>query len=110
MLPVEKNNDIIGQIQRVVTRSDHIQEVKDQLFKFINGAENLNTTFAIKINKEMTKFEEFVMKISLYYEKSDHIINLSKLYREFSLQIERNSKINVLNIQKIKQESIYKQE
>lgn len=67
MLPVEKNNDIIGQIQRVVTRSDHIQEVKDQLFKFINGAENLNTTFAIKINKEMTKFEEFVMKISLYY-------------------------------------------
>lgn len=98
MLPIEKNNEIIGQIKRVTTRTDHIREVKNQLFGFILGVEELSSSFSQKINKEMTRFEEFVIKSSLYYEKSDHIINLSKLYREFSLQIERNSKLNVINI------------
>lgn len=56
MLPIEKNKDIIEQIQRVKNRADHIHEVKDQLFRFINDIEMLNSTFSQKINKEMTKF------------------------------------------------------
>lgn len=48
--------------------------------------------------------------MSLYSEKSDHVINLSKLYREFSLQIERTSKVNLLSMQNIKHENINKQE
>lgn len=66
MLQIEKNNEIIAQIRRVITRSQHIHEAKDQLFRFINGVENLNNTFAQKINREMTRFEEYVVKISLY--------------------------------------------
>jgi hypothetical protein len=50
------------------------------------------------------------MKNSLYYEKSNHIINLSKLYREFSLQIERNAKLNLISLGKIKHEGILKQD
>jgi len=42
------------------------------------------------------------MKNSLYYEKSNHIIGLSKLYREFSLQIERNAKLNLISLSKVK--------
>lgn len=110
MLPIEKNRDIIEQIRRVVRRSGNIHEVKDKLFHFIKEVMNLSSTFSQKINLEMTRFEEFVMKNSLYYEKSNHIINLSKLYREFSLQIERNAKLNLISLAKIKQEGIQRQD
>ena len=56
MLPIEKNKDIIDQIARVTRRSGNIQEVKDQLFNFIKQVMDLNSSFSMKINHEMTKF------------------------------------------------------
>jgi hypothetical protein len=59
----------------------------------------------------MLAFEEKIVKNSLYStEKSNYIINMAKVYREFSIQLERNSKINVLNLGHIKHDQIAKQE
>lgn len=57
MLPIEKNRDIIEQIGRVVRRAGNIQEVKDKLFNFIRQVMDLNSSFSVRINQEMTKFE-----------------------------------------------------
>ena len=56
MLPLEKNKEIMEQLRRVVSRAEHVREVKNQLFRFINEVEKLNSAFAQKISKEMTKF------------------------------------------------------
>lgn len=67
MLQLDKNKEIIEQLRKVISRAQHVREVKNQLFQFINEVEKLNSSFAQKISKEMTKFEEFVVKNSLYY-------------------------------------------
>ena len=110
MLPIEKNKDLIDQIVRVTRRADNIHEAKDKLFNFMRQVMELSSSFSVRINLDMTKFEEFVVKNSLYYEKSNHIINLSKLYREFSLQIERASKLNLIGLGQVRQEAIQKQD
>lgn len=51
----------------------------------------------------MIIFEEKIVKNSLYStDKTTYIINLAKVYREFSIQLERNSKINIINLERIK--------
>jgi len=56
MLPIEKNKEIIEQIARVTRRANNIHEVKDKLFNFIKQVMDLNSSFSVKINHEMTKF------------------------------------------------------
>ena len=56
MLPIEKNKDIVDQIDRVTRRSSNLRDVKDKLFNFIKQVMDLNSTFSQKINSEMTHF------------------------------------------------------
>jgi hypothetical protein len=63
----------------------------------------LYSSFSQRIHKEMVVFEENIIKNSLYStEKTNYIINLAKIYREFSVQLEKTSKINILNLTRIR--------
>lgn len=51
----------------------------------------------------MTAFEERIIKNTLYStQKTNEVINVAKIYREFSIQLEKNAKLNLINLQTIK--------
>lgn len=59
----------------------------------------------------MIVFEENIIKNSLYStEKTNYIINLAKIYREFSVQLEKTSKINLINLTRIRTDDSLAQE
>lgn len=107
MLPIEKNKDIMEQIARIIRRMDHLAEVKDKLFQLAKRTNQLYSLTSHRISKEMTEFEEKVIRKVLYStDKSNGIINMGKIYREFAVQLEKASKIGVLKVEQIKQDRI----
>ena len=107
MLPIEKNKDIMEQIARIIRRMDHLAEVKDKLFQLAKRTNQLYSLTSHRISKEMTEFEEKVIRKVLYStDKSNGIINMGKISREFAVQLEKASKIGVLKVEQIKQDRI----
>lgn len=99
MLPVGKHKELVGQIDRIDRRIQNIQEVKSTLFAYITRSEQLYISYADRVFKSMIGFEEKIVKAIFYStDKSNYILNMSKIYREFCSSLEKNSKINLINL------------
>lgn len=73
--------------------------------------QELHSPFAQKMHKEMTGFEERVVKNSLYStDRTHYVVNVAKITREFAVQVEKNSKLNLMGLQRARGEEIGKLE
>lgn len=105
MLPIEKSKDLIEQISRILRRMSHIREVRQQQSAFLTEVQELFSSYAQRIHKEMTLFEETVIKNTLYSaSKANPIVNFAKLYRDFALTLDRTARLNLLSLQRIRGE------
>lgn len=59
----------------------------------------------------MVGFEDKIVHNTLYSNnKIDEIINMAKIYQEFSLQLEKNAKISLISLEKINDKEIVSKE
>lgn len=71
----------------------------------------LYSSFSQRLYKEMALFEETIIKNSLYStHKTNYIVNFAKIYRDYSLQLQKTAKINLLNLTRVTAGDITDQE
>lgn len=111
MLAIEKSKDLIEQIGRILRRMSHIKEVRAQQSDFLTELQELYSSYAQRIHKEMVLFEEAVIKHTLYSSaKANPVVNFAKLFRDFAQQVERTARLNLLSLQRIRAEELTVQE